>query len=310
MISTTPVRALPFFRRGPGPLVSVILPTRGRSDPLRAAVDSCVSLIQDKTSIEFLFKVDDDDKETLDTIRDMERTCPMIPMHTYVSPRGNGYHDIWKWDNELASRARGDWLFLMNDDAVIKTENWDRILQGTLPTRPWAGTQDVCLLVAETIGRPFAQEFLFLRRRSYELMGHMFLSPHGDNWLYGVFKFLGAEIHIPMLIDHYSGVIGDKTRETSVEAYKTAIQTLVSPPARWEQLRDASILLSHISKCLASMVWYSSPKDTGRWYYWKDSPDGVFYLSFINEHGHCATFKNDGASISTPAEMGGLWSPT
>ena len=54
-----------FFQRGEGPLVSVLLPTRGRVDGLRIAIDSLHSLAEGKFNIEYLLKIDDDDADTI-----------------------------------------------------------------------------------------------------------------------------------------------------------------------------------------------------------------------------------------------------
>ena len=61
------------LKRGRGPLVSILIPTRGRSSSLCVAIDSLYSLAFDKSSIEFLLKVDDDDVETIETIKRLSR---------------------------------------------------------------------------------------------------------------------------------------------------------------------------------------------------------------------------------------------
>ena len=51
--------APPFFPRGEGPLVSILLPTRGRPDHLLSAVRSLWDLAYDKSNLEFNYWQDE-----------------------------------------------------------------------------------------------------------------------------------------------------------------------------------------------------------------------------------------------------------
>lgn len=255
-----------FFPRGPGPLISVLMSTRGRPKPLCQAVDSLFSLAKDKSRLEFIFKADDDDKETISVIEKMEK---VIPVKKIISPRGRGYHQIHEWLDQKASLATGDWLFIFNDDAVMASKDWDEVMLHMGTSRPWIGIEDVALVVAQTEGRPFAQEFFFLRRRTFEILGHISKSPHGDNWIYGVMKFIGAAMEMHIVVKHFSGEIGDQTRADSVEAYKTAIDTLTSIEARREQAKDVNKLLDYMSFRRASMPWQKDPPELG-WCWWRE----------------------------------------
>lgn len=66
------------------------------------------------------------------------------------------------WVNDLCALAAGDWLFLFNDDARMRTNDWDQWLLNAELKHSVPGLEDICLLVAETINRPTATEFMFL----------------------------------------------------------------------------------------------------------------------------------------------------
>lgn|SRR3990167_1641390 len=259
-----------FFPRGPGPLVSIMLPTRGRPAYLLAAIDSAVSLAADYQNIEFLLKIDDDDEPTIAAVEGLYRAFPALNIKWVISPRGAAYHDMHHWINDLASRATGDWLFLFNDDARFKTEGWDATLSIMGTKYPWVGISDVCLLVAPTIDRPFAQEFFFLRRKTVEILGHLSLSPHNDNWIHTVMNFVGTKLQTGIEIEHLSAVIDDEIRASTVEAYKTTILSMETIEARRLLWKDADTLLTHMEGLEKRISWTDRPIDGPGGYYFRE----------------------------------------
>lgn len=231
------------FPRGPGPLCTVLLPTRGRPKMLCESIDSLHSLAKDKTLVEFILKIDDDDSATLEIL---PRLSALLPLKAIVSPRGNGYHDIHNWVNQMSSLAKGDWLLLWNDDARMKTDGWDQTLMTGNAFGLWHGVTDVCLLCARTIGRENANEFVILRRATFELLGHFSRSPHTDNWLWNLMSFVNSAFTCPIEVDHLSAEIDDDVRRGSQDAYKTTIHTLNSVDAVQLRLNDAQRLVDYI----------------------------------------------------------------
>jgi glycosyltransferase involved in cell wall biosynthesis len=234
------------FKRGNGPLVSVIMPTRGRSQLLCESIDSLYSLAKDKTLIEFLVKVDDDDKDTMDTV---VRLSSLLPIKMLVYPKGAGYHEIHHWINDLCALTKGDWIYLFNDDSKVKTPEWDQMLLNVeIDSTNWHGVTDICMFVTPTITRPGANEFILLRRKVFEIVGHFSLSPHGDNWIYRLMSMIDSAFTIPIEVDHFSEKMTDDTRKDSVEAYKTTITSLIGIPGTKQRLKDAVKLLDYIEK--------------------------------------------------------------
>lgn len=271
-----------FFPRGNGPLISVLIPTRGRPAHLCRAVDSCWSLAKDKSLIEFIFKIDDDDTETISTVEKIEK---ITPCKKIISPRNRGYWEMDRWVNEMSGLADGDWLFLFNDDALIKTEAWDQLILFIGTSKPWSGFTKCCLLMCPTIGRPFAQEFIMLRRDTFKMLGHFSLSPHNDNWIYSLMNFVGAVLWTQIEIDHLSDRIGDKTREESVEAYKTTISTIKSVEAKKLKMIDAQKLVDYMADSEQRREWVRKPVNGDGWYWYHPPGEEITHMYVHGDKG-------------------------
>lgn len=233
------------FKRGSGPLVSVLLPTRGRPAWLAQSMDSLFSLARNKAGLEFLLKVDDDD---LPTQEFLDRIKSLLNIKVSVTPRGRGYHDIHLWVNQLAAQATGDWLLLWNDDARMMTQDWD-VLMEVLQPRRWSPDDDIFMVTLPTLRRPECNEFIALRRTVFNVLGHFSLSPHGDNWISRVMGSLHlAGKHPYIMVEHFSDRINDATRQESVEAYKTTGPELDSFESISLQVQDMVTLLDFMRR--------------------------------------------------------------
>ncbi len=252
-----------FFPRGNGPLVSILLPTRGRPKDLVQSIDSLWSLAEDKSHLEFILKVDDDDSETIHIAKKLES---MLPMKTIVSPKGLGFRSMHLWVNEMCSVANGEWVIIWNDDARMRTEGWDNKILRIGIDHPWIGINDICVIEASTINRPFTNEFFFVRRKMFEILGHFSLSPHNDTWMYSITRFLDVNMVSKIQVDHFSHLMTDKTREESEGAYKTTIHSYNSLEASRLRALDLNKLLDHMEKVRDSLIWLKQPSQWG-WYW-------------------------------------------
>lgn len=231
------------FKRGKGPLVSVLLPTRGRVSGLLAALDSLHSLSRYK-NIEYLLKIDEDDKETLDAYEGLKK---IIAVRALISPQGNGYRDFHLWINELCSMSKGDWLYMFNDDALMQCQDWDVVLatMGFSPGATWHGVSDVCMFITPTVQRPESYEMAFVRRKVFEILGHYSLNPHCDNWMASVMCFLSSAFRIdPVQVSHPEH--GD--RQKLVETYKETGDALNTPVQQRQRIKDIEKLIAYIEE--------------------------------------------------------------
>lgn len=290
-----------FFPRGKGPLVSILIPTRGRPEHLCQAIDSLCSLAVDVSLLEFILKIDDDDLATQEVATKIEQK---VPIKKIISPRGNGYHDMHHWVNEMCSEASGDWLYLGNDDFRMKTQGWDHTVLNIGTDNPWPGINSCCLLYTPTQGRPYAQEFVMMRRETYNFLGHFSLSPHCDNWAYSIMNFMGCALTLAVFVEHLSDVIKDSTRRDSEEAYKTTQSSLTSVDSKKLKIQDISKIFVHLSKTENSIRWQDTP--TPGWCWWRSSKGRESCL--VSEDFKAYFFKEGFVEREVEvAKLGGQW---
>lgn len=239
------------FKRGIGPLVSIIIATRKRVPQLLEAVDSCWGLAVDKSLLEFVFKVDDDD---LDTIRAVERIATKTTCQMIISPRERGYLSQGEWNNAMGERAAGDWLFLFSDDARMVTQGWDQILLNTMDST-WHGTGEMLLLaptlqrfdVDDLLLKIYAYEFPFLRRSTFQALGHWGDPrwPYSDNWIWHVMNMVGSAMISTIYIEHLQNMDDEVRRESTTSIEDSGIDWN-HPEAVRGRIEDAGRLLDHI----------------------------------------------------------------
>lgn len=265
------------FPRGSGPLVSVLLPTRRGRDHLCRTIDSIWSLALNKASVEFILKVDDDDKETIQIAKELEN-FPGLSLRSLISPRGKGYSEIYLALNEMSTMARGDWLLVFNDDARLLTQGWDYMLEWTIIQNPWFGCWDVCLLNAKTKDIYQAKQFPLLRKKTCDILGHFSPSPRWDTWINGVMDFIRADI-VDVLcfeVDHLENVLKDDFRDASWQEMKKTAPTIHSIDAKFRMLQDCFVLLKYLKELHGKTSWIETPTHPG-WHYWDiDGGEGKF----------------------------------
>ena len=180
------------------PLVSMLLPCRGRYEGTRQSLES-LKLATDPSRIEVLVRADDDDPQTAEI---MKEEWPFVTK-TFVGPRGNGYADLHHMYNQLAAEAAGTFLFLWNNDAVIQTPGWDDKLvpfdDGKLRYFHVRVTPDDQIL-----------SFPIVHRSYQDCLGRYSAWAHNDSYVHAVLQpFFGqgvyqdVDIHVHHLINDY-----------------------------------------------------------------------------------------------------------
>ena len=112
-------------------IISILLPTRGRRDVLKTSVKSLVDKANQKSKIEILFGIDEDDEGISEYIKD--ELAPYFKKHT-IEDRARvfkplGYENLHIYINTLAGAATGEWLFFWNDDCLMVSEGWDDVIR-------------------------------------------------------------------------------------------------------------------------------------------------------------------------------------
>jgi hypothetical protein len=300
-----------FFPRGNGPLVSVLLPTRGRRDHRRQAIDSCHGTAHDPSLLEFLLKVDDDDAETLAVLPDLVRKYGPC-LEVMVSPRGNRYLDFHRWINELAESSTGDWLLLWNDDARMLTPAWEQTILNLVAWSGRLGITDCCLLaLCDADKKTPCTSFPILRRKAFEVLGHYSRSPLVDIWISSVMQMLDATFTLPAEMRHVRHeVIADEgVVPSDVDKHNALFWSLRSVESLRAMLDDADKLVRHLERLRAKQVWLLRPREGGGWHYWREAPGSAEITFFVSENRRVATIVSGGEEPKhlDVAKQGGVW---
>lgn len=262
------------FRRGGGPLVSVLLPSRGRPKQLVESILSLHNAATDKNNLEFLCKLDNDDPDSLDVLRALPITAKLI-----VSPRGNGYADMHLWINQLAKQASGDWLLLWNDDTRMLTKGWDNILEDSNLDN---GVSDVCCLSPITRDQPGARGFPFVRKQVTDILGRYSPIPHNDTWITTLLDSVNSSFWIPQIeITHCP--IEDEVRQNGDSARSTTIYTTDNPKGDKLKKEDANKLRQYIH---ANKNVHTTIQKI-REYFPTTDADTALFLDLFNEPAGC-----------------------
>lgn len=112
--------------------LSVLLPTRGRTEALRVSLESLLSHAAIPNQIEILIAFDHDDEHSYRYFE--SNIAPMLDhyhgRYTCFGFDRLGYIRLNEYVNYLASQACGRWLMFWGDDAIMQTDGWDqRILE-------------------------------------------------------------------------------------------------------------------------------------------------------------------------------------
>ena len=176
--------------------ISILLPTRGRSDMLMRSLASLHDLATDFSTIEILFGMDNNDATGLDHF--LHHVIPWIQKynisHRVVIFEPMGYHNLHRYVNGLAEHSQGSWLFFWNDDAVMRTQGWDTYIR--------AHTGEFKLLSVITHNEHPYSIFPILPRDWFETLGHVSQHSLNDAWVSNIAYILDIFERIPVYCDH------------------------------------------------------------------------------------------------------------
>ena len=159
-------------------IISVLLPTRGRTEVLRKSLKSLIEKASKPERIEILFGIDEDDTNTLDYIKDV---ISVDLKELGIESRASifkplGYENLHIYVNTLAGNAQGEWLFFWNDDCLMVTEGWDEVIDQYNGQFKLLGPKD------NHEGHPYAI-LPIVPKDWFILMGHLSQNAQNDAWL-------------------------------------------------------------------------------------------------------------------------------
>lgn len=173
--------------------VSVLIPTRGRVKRLRTLLASYEQTVR-TTHAELVFRVDDDDRDTLDFLLDYGH------LRLVVGPRLKGYQSMPTFFNEMLAASTGDVLMCGNDDMVFRTARWPELILDAANQYP-DGLFNFGVSTHNEAHYPFS----VVSRKAVELMGFLW-DPRifwGDIFLRDVMASFDRCVMLPHVqIDH------------------------------------------------------------------------------------------------------------
>lgn len=196
------------------PKISILLPTRGRTEQLKRSVLSLIDLADQPESIEWLFGFDEDDPESISYWQ--KNIAPLIDQsqgsYVCIEYEPMGYVRLNEYVNDLASRAHGDWFVFWNDDAIMLDQGWD--------TEIAKYTGKFCLQAFETHnGHPYSI-FPIVPRQWFQILGHLSQHQLNDAWLSQIGWLLDIVIRIPINVEHERYDLTGKNHDATYQQRK------------------------------------------------------------------------------------------
>lgn len=180
------------------PKISILLPTRKRTQTLVNSISSLLANAADTSRIEILIAYDEDDDESREffasTWQPFLSQC-QATTKVFETERF-GYLKLYKYVNFLATQASGDWIMFWNDDALMLTENWDDHIVNE--TGAWWG---LLRMPCVNMNHPFAL-FPIIPREWVDFFGMVSPVNHSDWWIYNVTAHIGRMKNIPVQVYH------------------------------------------------------------------------------------------------------------
>lgn len=171
--------------------ISIFLPSRKRLKNLKSTIDSLLSLADpDLSNFEILVKLDFDDSESIEYIKNINNSFENITF--VVNSRLKGWYNLVDFNEDLIHIAKGKYVFGINDDTLIATKNWNRILEDKLkefkiyyPKTKWAPEPNGWV-------HDYQEAFPIFPKKIIDIWGY--LCPHNniDTW----FTTICDKIHL------------------------------------------------------------------------------------------------------------------
>lgn len=230
------------------PMISVIVPTRGRPQQLASFLDSVSAMTHRLDRLEVILVVDNDDRSCDDVEQD-GLTLRLVE----IAP-GRSMSELNRAGYEVAA---GDYLMLLNDDVVLRTPGWDD------QARAAFRTFDDGIVLVHVNDRLFEHRlctFPFLTRAFCEVVGG--ICPPGyeryriDDHIYNVFNLLNVLgkdriLYLPdVVFEHHNYILNARGKieyqpDEEIHARDTDLFDALLPERKALAVRLAGIIDEH-----------------------------------------------------------------
>lgn len=104
-------------------MITIILPTRGRTSCLEITLNSIIDNADSKDNYEIIFGIDNDDYETISFLDTFFENKEINYKKIFFEPLG--YKNLHKLQNRMFEESIGDLLWIYGNDVQIITKSWD-----------------------------------------------------------------------------------------------------------------------------------------------------------------------------------------
>jgi hypothetical protein len=237
-------------------IISILLPTRGRTDALKTSLDSLFDLADDVGKLELLLGMDDDDAASSQWVQ--ENLLPDLDArgidYTLLHFEPLGYARLNVYVNALARHSSGDWFFFWNDDAVMLTQGWD--------TRVREKTSEFCGIRIPTHNcHPYAI-FPIIPRAWLDICGYLSDHQLNDAWISQISYILDIMINVDIDVRHdrfdLTGANQDDTyqRRVMFEFDPSDPRDFNYPSRRQQRMQDAVKISNFLTAQGRNMTWF------------------------------------------------------
>lgn len=146
------------------PLCSIVCPSRHRPELLIRMIESINLTASNPKQIEFCIRLHRDDIGSLRWIPQILETAPSVRI--VIGAPMRGYGDLTRFYEEALSIAKGEWVWIMNDDVICETPWWDAMLEGHAPNH--IIMPEIHKLGGSTYSRDTQNPFMWVPNRCWE----------------------------------------------------------------------------------------------------------------------------------------------
>ena len=197
-------------------IISLLCPTRKRPNNVVRFINSAYTTVSEASRLRILFYVDDDDFETINLAEKYQQIDNKI--RWIVRKR----IILSEMTNILAKEAQKGILFLLGDDVVFETKNWDIEIR-----KEFLSVKDNILLVygKDGIMNERLATHSCIHSKWVEILGHIvppiFPGDWVDNWMTKISESLGRKIYREdLLFTHMHPTVGKANfDEVYIEKY-------------------------------------------------------------------------------------------
>lgn len=176
-------------------LISFLLPTRNRKDMFIESIDSIFNTCVDDISFEVLAAVDADDVETTTQLQNYYSDKTNVNFFTFEERQY--YRGFQNYINYLVNQAKGKWLIIWNDDIVMRSYGWNKVIKEYNDEDKF-----VCINPLVSNMTHYCRDKVFthnnlapiIPKKWCELTGHFSLNPAVDSWVGDLAGVLGINV--------------------------------------------------------------------------------------------------------------------